>query len=120
RGARNRMSVHNFQVNLNGMIDLLSNHLYSNPGVFYRELLQNAADAIAARNRLGHAFEGKITFELFPSKTLAVHDNGIGLTESEIGQFLASIGHTSKRGNPDASDDYIGQFGVGLLACFLV
>ncbi|PZD97381.1 HSP90 family protein [Paenibacillus sambharensis] len=115
------MSEYNFQVNLKGMIDLLSNHLYSNPGVFIRELLQNGADAVTARKRLGHNLSGKITVELFPSShTLAVQDNGIGLTEREIIQFLAQIGHTSKREDPDSADEYIGQFGVGLLACFVV
>ena len=38
-----------FQVNLGGMIDILSNHLYSSPDVFVRELLQHAVDAIAAK-----------------------------------------------------------------------
>ena len=42
-----------FQVNLGGMIDILSNHLYSSPDVFVRELLQNAMDAIAARKVKG-------------------------------------------------------------------
>ncbi|CAM4461541.1 HSP90 family protein [Paenibacillus tarimensis] len=114
------MSEYNFQVNLQGMIDLFSNHLHSNPGVFMRELLQNGADAVTARKRLGHNLAGKITVELFrSSRTLSVHDNGIGLTEREITQFLAQIGHTSKRENP-GEDDYIGQFGVGLLSCFVV
>ncbi|MDE5768144.1 MAG: hypothetical protein K2H82_02045, partial [Oscillospiraceae bacterium] len=40
---------HAFQVNLGGMIDILSNHLYSSPDVFVRELLQNGTDAISAR-----------------------------------------------------------------------
>ena len=35
---------HKFQINLNGIIDLLSNHLYSGPEVFVRELMQNATD----------------------------------------------------------------------------
>lgn len=38
-----------FKVNLGGMIDILSNHLYSSPNVFVRELLQNCTDAISAR-----------------------------------------------------------------------
>lgn len=38
-----------FKVNLRGMIDILSNHLYSSPDVFIRELLQNGTDAISAR-----------------------------------------------------------------------
>ena len=43
------MSEHKFQINLRGIIDLLSNHLYSSPDVFVRELLQNGVDAIRAR-----------------------------------------------------------------------
>ncbi len=39
---------HRFQINLRGLIDLLSNHLYSGPEVFVRELLQNGVDAIRA------------------------------------------------------------------------
>ena len=38
-----------FKVNLGGMIDILSNHLYSSPDVFVRELMQNGVDAISAR-----------------------------------------------------------------------
>ena len=44
-----------FQVDLSGMVDLLSHHLYSGPQVFIRELLQNAVDAIAARRELDPA-----------------------------------------------------------------
>ena len=35
-----------FQVNLKGMIALLSEHIYSNPNTFVRELLQNCVDAM--------------------------------------------------------------------------
>ena len=41
-----------FQVDLRGMVDLLSRNLYSGPRVYLRELLQNAVDAIAARRAL--------------------------------------------------------------------
>ena len=43
--------VHAFQVDLRGLVDLLSHHLYSSPRVFVRELLQNAVDAITARRQ---------------------------------------------------------------------
>ncbi|WP_243644470.1 HSP90 family protein [Paenibacillus pinisoli] len=110
----------NFQVNLQGVIDLLSNHLYSDPGVFVRELLQNGVDAVTARRRLGHAFDETVKVEVFSSYTLAFSDNGCGLTESEIEQFLARIGSSTKREQQDTADDFIGQFGVGLLSCFVV
>ncbi|GFN31496.1 HSP90 family protein [Paenibacillus xylaniclasticus] len=114
------MNAMNFQVNLSGMIELLSNHLYSDNSVFIRELLQNAVDAITARKKRGQAFEPQVTVELHPSRTAAFHDNGCGLTEQEIRDFLSRIGSTSKREELDAGDDFIGQFGVGLLSCFIV
>ena len=43
---------YNFKVDLQGIIDLLSNHLYSGPEVYLRELLQNAVDALRARQQL--------------------------------------------------------------------
>lgn len=110
----------NFQVNLQGVIDLLSNHLYSDPGVFIRELLQNGVDAVTARKRLGQEFKGEVKVEVFSSNTISFSDNGCGLTEKEIEQFLAKIGSSTKREDQDLADDYIGQFGVGLLSCFVV
>jgi molecular chaperone HtpG len=112
-------SRHHFQVNLTGLIDLLSNHLYSNPGVFIRELLQNGVDAITARKKLGHAFAPHIHVETYSNHTISIQDNGIGLTRDEMIRFLASIGSTTKK-DPDGADDFIGQFGVGLLSCFIV
>ena len=38
-----------FQVDLAGMVDLLSRHLYSGPEAYLRELIQNAVDAVARR-----------------------------------------------------------------------
>ncbi|MDI6402750.1 ATP-binding protein, partial [Balneolaceae bacterium ANBcel3] len=115
-----------FKVNLEGMIDLFSNHLYSTPKVFVRELLQNAVDAITARKKREPHLEGAIYFELHePSEnnpgTLIVEDNGIGLTEEEVHQFLAIIGQSSKKKELFSNrDDFIGQFGIGLLSCFMV
>ena len=44
------MKDYRFQVNLGGMIEILSDHLYSSPDVYIRELLQNGVDAITGRN----------------------------------------------------------------------
>lgn len=40
-----------FKVNLDGMIEILSDHLYSSPDVYIRELLQNTVDAITGRKK---------------------------------------------------------------------
>lgn len=110
-----------FQVNLKGMISLLSEHLYSNPNTFVRELLQNGVDAITALRTMDEHHEGCIRIHLPDSKRaeLIFEDNGIGLKEDEIHKFLAVIGESSKREAFEAKD-YIGKFGIGLLSCFVV
>lgn len=110
-----------FQVNLKGMISLLSEHLYSNPNTFVRELLQNGVDAITALRTMDEHHEGCIRIYLPDSSRseLIFEDNGIGLKEDEIHKFLAVIGESSKREAFEAKD-YIGKFGIGLLSCFVV
>jgi len=115
---------HRFQIDLRGIISLLSDHLYSSPEVYLRELLQNGVDAITARKKIDPSHGGEIRAELIlkdddSPPTLVFTDDGIGLTEPEVHEFLATIGQSSKRGE-DVRNDYIGQFGIGLLSCFVV
>lgn len=115
-----------FQVNLGGIIDLLSNHTYSSPEVYVRELLQNGVDAIVARSHVEPNFQGEMNIELSLADNQSDHflvfrDNGIGLAEAEIHLFLATIGESSKRDELLVGrTDFIGHFGVGLLSCFMV
>lgn len=116
-----------FQINLRGIIELLSDHLYSGPQVFARELLQNATDAIRARGYLEPGHEGRVVLEVIGGgtpgsrPTLMVEDNGVGLTEDEVHRFLATIGTSSKRDEFwDRETDFIGRFGIGLLSGFVV
>ena len=114
-----------FKVNLGGMIDLLSNHLYSSPDVFVRELLQNGTDAISARISSDENFsenDAKIDIEVEQGNRILFRDNGTGLNEEEIHRFLSVIGQSSKYDleNNMANGDYIGRFGIGLLSCFMV
>ncbi|OWK46667.1 HSP90 family protein [Fimbriiglobus ruber] len=116
---------HKFQINLRGIIDLLSHHLYSGPEVFVRELLQNATDAIRARTKIDPAHAGDIHIEIHqaPGKTpsLVISENGIGLTPDEVHTFLSTIGLSSKRAaEGERPTDFIGQFGIGILSCFVV
>ncbi len=118
-------SSHTFHVDLHGLVDLLANHLYSSPRVYLRELLQNAVDAVTARRQADPAAEGRVQITARDGE-LVVADTGIGLTEEDIHTFLATIGRSSKRDQLTELDiaatrrDFIGQFGIGLLACFMV
>ena len=120
------MTDHRFQVDLRGIIDLLANHLYSSPRVYVRELLQNAVDAIAARRRIDPDHVGAIGIEIAEGRdgtptTLTFEDDGIGLDEEEVHRFLATIGLSSKRNAiDDLRESFIGQFGIGILSCFMV
>ncbi|WP_018653596.1 HSP90 family protein [Actinomadura flavalba] len=109
------MEERTFQVDLRGVVDLLSRHLYSSPRVYLRELLQNAVDAITARGGDGH-----VRVET-SGGVLRVSDDGIGLTEEEVHRLLATIGRSGKRDELGfARHDFLGQFGIGLLSAFLV
>jgi molecular chaperone HtpG len=115
---------HSFQVDLRGIVDLLSHHLYGSPRVYVRELLQNATDAITARRAEQPTAPASIWFETAkqtPDGTLRVHDTGIGLTEQQVHELLATIGRSGKRDELGFSrQEFLGQFGIGLLSCFLV
>ncbi|MEZ4829613.1 MAG: HSP90 family protein [Bacteroidia bacterium] len=117
------MKQENFQVNLEGLIQLLSGHLYKSEDVFIRELLQNATDAISMREQINPGFRGSIEVELIFENEEPAHlvftDNGIGLTEDEVHRFLSTIG-SSIKSQQTQSYDYIGQFGIGILSCFIV
>ena len=113
----------NFRVDLGGVIELLSRNLYSSPGVFVRELIQNAMDAITARDALqGEPAPRLVTISPFgvatansPAEEFALADGGIGVSAEDVEQFLATVGASSKREDLEASrHQYIGQFGIGL------
>lgn len=117
------MENYNFKVDLKGIIRLLSDNLYSSDKVFLRELLQNAVDAVDARKQADASYgTGKITVtyrKVGKGAQLIFADDGIGLTREEIHSFLSVIGQSSKRSD-EMRNSFIGQFGIGLLSCFLV
>lgn len=111
-----------FQVDLRGVVDLLSRHIYSGPRVYLRELLQNALDAITARREVdGTGGTVRITPISDASDEFVLRDDGVGLTADEVADLLATVGRSSKRDLFDLPrSDYLGQFGIGLLSCFMV
>jgi len=116
-----------FRVNFKGILDILSKHLYSSEEIFLRELLQNAKDAIMLRRLKDDTFTaGKVKIEIVPAEEKSVlifEDNGNGLTLEEVESFLSVIGSSSKKDLtelPMRDQSFVGQFGIGLLSCFMV
>ncbi len=115
-----------------GILRLLSEHLYSDPSVALRELIQNAANSCQRRRLETSSVDGytpHIDLHIdAEQRALVVTDNGSGLTREEIHTYLATIGrgYTAELrerlevGGRDAAYELIGQFGLGLLAAFLV
>jgi molecular chaperone HtpG len=116
--------AYTFHVDLRGIVDLLSHHLYASPRVYVRELLQNATDAITARRLADPQAPGSVrvvSADRSPDGLMHIHDTGIGLTEPQVHELLATIGRSSKRDDLGfARHEFLGQFGIGLLSCFLV
>lgn len=112
----------NFRVDLKGVVDLLARHLYSSPRVYIRELLQNGVDAITARRAVEPACPDRLDIIVHDDRTLEVTDTGVGLTLDEASELLATIGRSSKRDLElgTGRDEYLGQFGIGLLSAFMV
>lgn len=111
-----------FQVDLRGLVDLLSHHLYSSPRLYGRELLQNGVDAVTARGGLDSRLAVLLTgADVSADGRMHCFNSGTGLDADDIGTFLATIGRSSKRGDlGEARADLLGQFGIGPLSAFLV
>jgi len=127
---------HSFQAEVSQVLHLVTHSLYSNPEIFLRELVSNAADAcdklrFEALNNAS-LYEGeadlrvRISFDE-QAKTLTIEDNGIGMSESEAIDNLGTIAKSGTReftsrltGDAKADSQLIGQFGVGFYSAFIV
>lgn len=115
------------QANFDGLIRLLADGLYSTSDIFIRELIQNGHDSIIRRtehNEIAYHGEISVTYDNV-EKSITFTDNGIGMDEHDIIEFLSTIGSTGtgkSRGELEAalSENLIGQFGIGMLSSFLV
>ena len=99
------MSRHmQFKAEVKELLNMMINSIYSNKEIFLRELIANAADALDKRRFLAltHpelASEGEIRITADEAAcTLAISDNGIGMTKEELVENLGTIAHSGSRG----------------------
>lgn len=126
-----------FQTEVKQLLDLMVHSLYSNKDIFLRELISNASDALDKLRFLGITDSSllpaqELQIEIEPNeaaRTLTIHDNGVGMTRSEVienlgtiarsgtKEFLKSVGEARKA---ELAPELIGQFGVGFYSSFMV
>jgi molecular chaperone HtpG len=120
-----------FQIHLPGLLKVLAESLYSTKKVGIRELIQNAHDSCIRRRveSRNNDFQAQIHIRTIPSEhIITIQDNGSGLTEDEVTEYLSTIGRSYTRQlgedlailTPDEAGKLIGQFGLGFLSAFLI
>ncbi|PWU44290.1 molecular chaperone HtpG [Micromonospora globispora] len=133
-----RVETLEFQAEARQLLQLMVHSIYSNKDVFLRELISNASDALD-KLRLESLIDKDLAVDTADlhieievdrdARTLTVRDNGIGMSRDEV---VGLIGTIAKSGTAEllgklrqskdaaASQELIGQFGVGFYATFMV
>lgn len=128
-----------FKAEVQQLMNLIVNSLYSNQEIFLRELISNASDAIDKIK-----FEAQTTPDITgnnsdfhirlstdaDNRTLTISDNGIGMTKDEVNTNIGTIAQSGTADFMEAleiakkqetiSPELIGQFGVGFYSAFIV
>ena len=124
-----------FRAEVNKMLDIVINSLYSEKQIFLRELISNASDAcdklkylVLTHPDLAQS-AANLQIKILPDaekNTLKISDNGIGMNRDDLINHLGTI---AKSGTADfvknvkdngSGIDLIGQFGVGFYSAFMV
>ncbi|HIK21060.1 MAG TPA: molecular chaperone HtpG [Synechococcus sp. M44_DOE_062] len=120
-------------IHTENIFPIIKQSLYSDREIFLRELISNAADAItklkmaSLAGEVADLPEPEISIALNKeAKTLAVSDNGIGMTAEEVKKYINQVAFSSaeefiqKYKGKDAEQAIIGHFGLGFYSSFMV
>jgi molecular chaperone HtpG len=127
---------HQFQAEIQQLLDIVIHSLYTDKEIFVRELISNAADA-CEKLRFTQAsgqpvYQPDLALGIAISSddkahTITFTDTGVGMTQSDLVENLGTIAHSGTKAflkqlaedkKPDAK--LIGQFGVGFYSAFMV
>jgi molecular chaperone HtpG len=126
-----------FQAEARQLLQLMVHSIYSNKDIFLRELISNASDALD-KLRLQALIDKDLEVDTSDlhieieadreQRTLTVRDNGIGMSRDEVVSLIGTIAKFGtaellrklKESKDTASQELIGQFGVGFYATFMV
>ncbi|KPC82077.1 MULTISPECIES: molecular chaperone HtpG [Streptomyces] len=127
-----------FQVEARQLLQMMIHSIYSNKDVFLRELISNSSDALdklrleTLRDDTLQADSSDLHIAIETDRekrTLTVRDNGIGMSHDEVVQLIGTIANSGtakflqelkEAKDATASEELIGQFGVGFYSSFMV
>lgn len=131
-----KMEKHDFDAQVDSLLSILINSVYTSKEYFLRELVSNASDAIDKRRKIAQMESEVIMDELCikisadkEKKTITITDTGIGMSKADLVSFLGSIAKSGTKEfkkklaeKKDSADmgALIGQFGLGFYSAFLV
>ena len=132
----NNIKEYNFDVEVDKILNLMINSLYTNKDVALRELVSNASDACDKLRYLGVQDSSillsdediKISISVDKKKrNLIIEDNGVGMDQKDLQNNLGTIAKSgtenfikSLTGNNKNDVQLIGQFGVGFYSAFMI
>ena len=114
---------------------IIKKWLYQDHDIFYRELISNGCDAVTKLKKLSLIGEYeapadekyRIDVTVDPDKkTVTVTDNGLGMTEEEVQDYINQVAFSGaadflKQYKDKANEDQIiGHFGLGFYSAFMV
>lgn len=123
----------NIKISSENMMPIIKKWLYSDKDIFLREIVANGVDAITKFKKLvdmgeatadGGEYCIKITVDK-KGKTLTVEDNGIGMTEEEVENYITQIAFSGasdflSKYEKAGGDGIIGHFGLGFYSAYMV
>lgn len=124
----------NIKISSENMMPIIKKWLYSDKDIFLREIVANGIDAITKFKKLvslgeanaadGEEFCIKITADK-KAKTFTVEDNGIGMTEEEVENYITRIAFSGasdflEKYEKADGDGIIGHFGLGFYSAYMV
>lgn len=126
-----------FQTEIQQLLDIVINSLYTDKEIFLREIVSNASDAMEKlhfQQVSGQDIKDKdlpLEIQITTNQdehTLTLADAGIGMTKEELTENLGTIAHSGSKAfvqnlaeSGDKKDlNLIGQFGVGFYSAFMV
>lgn len=122
-------------INSENIFPIIKKWLYSDHDIFIRELISNGCDAITKLRKLEIMGEyemdpdGKLEIYVIANptkKTLKFIDNGIGMTEDEVKEYINQIAFSGATAfieqykDKANEDQIIGHFGLGFYSAFMV